>query len=353
MGKVCALKKDYARSLDRPCPCFGQTLPISSLDLAQNQGNPSPVKSEDSGELGDGGSGGAVDVGDDAGFSFEGQGGEVRVEPALTCLIDRFIEFRVRLHDKGFFLQLVLHFGNIDTADGLQVIGRVAVEDLFQVGMVADAVGDEPPRSVQQPGSTFQRFARVKKLPSFPLGEGGNRHPAWSILPEHRQVAGPGVIDNIAPIVQCVPGDIGQCVPQVRRRVEPQRLDFDASQNAILTIFPLEIHRIHLFALLSEGLGILPLRGESGGVGMIRHDGIGNDDHIVPPGTNGQRFDHHVIILIIPAQHRSLQTFQTNMVRFHSLRTPIGQFSDNTSFHRYYSIAPGKHRALRLAIQAS
>jgi hypothetical protein len=173
----------------------------------------------------------------------------------------------------------------------------------------------------------------MKQFPPFPFSKGGYRHSGRDVLPEHRQMSGPGIIDDIAPVIQRIAGNIGQCVPQVEWIVQPERLYLDSSQNPFLAILMTEIHRIHLLAVFAESLGIFPFRCQGGRVRMVRHNGIGDDNHLVPPGANGKHLHHHVIILIIPAQHRRFQSLQANVVRLYAFRIPIWELSDNTSFH--------------------
>ena len=114
-------------------------------------------------------------------------------------------------------------------------------------------------------------------------------------------MTGPGIIDNVSPVVQRIPGNVGQCVPQVGGIVKPERLYFDSPQDTFFAILVTEVHRIDLFTVFAERLRVVPLRRQGGGVRVIGDDRVGNDDHIVPPGANGQHLHHHVIILIVTA----------------------------------------------------
>ena len=41
---------------------------------------------------------------------------------------------------------------------------------------------------------------------------------------------------------------------------------------------------------IAESLGVFPFRCQGGRVSMVRHNGVGNDYHLVPPGANGKHF---------------------------------------------------------------
>jgi hypothetical protein len=92
-----------------------------------------------------------------------------------------------------------------------------------------------------------------------------------------------------------------------------------------LPIFSAVILGIHPQPFHLEGIGIVLTGGEDGGMAVVGHGDVDDDDYILPPGTNENVLDHYVIILVIPAEYQLRHPFQTDMVRVDFPDTAVRQ----------------------------
>ena len=80
-------------------------------------------------------------------------------------------------------------------------------------------------------------------------------------------------------------------------------------QHPSLPVFVAVILGIHPQPFHLEGIGILLAGGEDGGMAMVGHGNVDDDEHIFPPGTDESVFNHHIIVLVIPAEYQLRHPF--------------------------------------------
>ena len=58
---------------------------------------------------------------------------------------------------------------------------------------------------------------------------------------------------------------------------------------------------------------------------VVGHGNVDDHDHILPPGADKEALDHHIIVLLVPAQDELRHPFQADMVRIHLPDTAVRQ----------------------------
>ena len=80
-------------------------------------------------------------------------------------------------------------------------------------------------------------------------------------------------------------------------------------------VFPTEQLRVHPLDFTSISLCLIDISGQNGQVGMIGHNSIDDDNHILPSGANDHTFHQRVTILIVFAYYSLFQSFITDVER--------------------------------------
>ena len=275
------------------------------------------VQAEAAGELGDGCTEGAVDVGEEAGFLFQRKIQEAALEPALGNAFDGLEHFGVVLPLAGIVDQFLVHLGHIDRADGLEKEGLVIPEGGFQVFMVAGRGGFQSALGIDEPRAAVQGIVGMEAGFLFPSRQGPCFPNAVGSLPlaEHAPITGPPVVFHPGQGVQRVFRNIGQGVPEIPFGIQIERDGRSVVEDLPLVVLLAEVLGVHPEPLRLESVRIILAGGQDGCVPMVGHGDVDDDDHILPLRANEDVFDHHVIVLVIPAEDQFSHSFQADMIR--------------------------------------
>ena len=140
--------------------------------------------------------------------------------------------------------QFPLHFSGIDVPDGFHVICRIAVESLFQISLVTDALWDQTVPFIHQPGHISQILSCVEKLFALPFGKFRHRRAPsrLTLWTEHGRITGPWIIRHTASVVQGISGNIGKRIPDMPVILKDDSTYRDAFHRLFLAMFTAEPH---------------------------------------------------------------------------------------------------------------
>ena len=79
--------------------------------------------------------------------------------------------------------------------------------------------------------------------------------------------------------------------------------DIQYQQQAGVVTFKIlaEVLGVHAEPFHLESVSVFLAGGQDSCMSMVGHGDVDDDDHVFPPGAKEDVFDHHVVILFIPA----------------------------------------------------
>ena len=153
---------------------------------------------------------------------------------------------------------------------------------------------------------------------------------------EHGTKPRPFIVPKvIRPIVKCIPGYIGQSIPQVPFRIQQLHIHVRPAQNFRFSVFLSEKLRIRPFDLPGKRNRRIPPGGQHRHVRMIGDHGINDNDHILPVRADKNAFHHRVTVLVITADDDLLKPLETDMIGHHLSLVTIGQHPADGSYERH------------------
>ena len=161
-------------------------------------------------------------------------------------------------------------------------------------------------------------------------------------LAEHAPVAGPSVVFHPGQGVQRVFRDIGQGVPEIPFGVQVKRDGGSVAEHLLLVVLLAEILGVHPEPLSLECIRVILAGGQDGRMAVVGHGDVDDDNHILPFRANEDVFDHHVIVLVIPAEDQFGHSFQADMIWIDLPDTAIRQRpeTDSVKGHGQLPILP-------------